>query len=59
MGTLQAFVATTLKDVLPFDWVDPVTQATKTYVFTKRPTYSADAGMFDSWTASLELESRP
>lgn len=57
--TLNTFVRTTLADVLPFDWVDPVTQGAKTWVFTKRPSYTADAGMYDSWTASVELESKP
>jgi hypothetical protein len=55
VAILKAFVATTLKDVLPFDWVDPLTESAKTYKFVSRPTYSYDAGMHDAWTASLEL----
>lgn len=56
---LNDFVKTTLKDVLPFDWVDPVTGAAKTWVFTKRPSYTPDDTHEDLWTAALSLESKP
>lgn len=60
VSTLETFVATTLKDVLPFDWKDwrlPNTPAA-TYRFKKRPKYSPTERA-DVWTATLELEKLP
>lgn len=53
-ATLDTFVATTLKDVLPFDWKDFRSGASTTYVFIKRPSYRLAAR--DTWTATLELQ---
>lgn len=54
-ATLQAFVATTLKDVNPFDWIDFRSQAAASYVFTARPTYTQIASSRGLWTVTLEL----
>ena len=57
--TLQDFVAITLKDVLPFDWIefrkseaDDVTAVT--YRFKSRPKFTPLGGGY--WRADIELE---
>lgn len=54
-ATLHAFVETTLKDVLPFDWIDFRSGVAATYVFRKRPSYTALADTPDYWDATLDL----
>ena len=58
-GLLSEFVATTLRDVQPFDWIDWRSGAAATYVFRKRPTYSRVQGGKDVWKASIELTKVP
>lgn len=58
--TLEAFVANTVKDVLPFNWKDwrlPGAPAA-VYRFRSRPKYS-DLGRGDLWRAELDLEMLP
>lgn len=57
-STLETFKRTTVSDVLPFDYVDPFTGGSKTYVFDGDIAYSANDGEYDSWNASFKLESR-
>jgi hypothetical protein len=57
--TLRTFVATTLQDVLPFDWTDWRNGSTATYVFQRRPTFSRVQGAADRWKASIELMKVP
>lgn len=60
VAALETFVATTLKDVLPFTWKDwrlPSTPAA-VYRFKSRPSY-APTERPDVWTATLELEKLP
>lgn len=57
--TLQGFIATTLQDVLPFDWKDFRNGTPATYVFQKRPTYTLAAPGANLWKASLELMRMP
>ena len=59
VATLQAFVATTLKDVLPFDWKDFRDNSAATYVFQKRPGYSLTAVGANLWKVPLELMKVP
>lgn len=58
--TLETFVVTTLKDVLPFDWKDwrKVGTPVATYRFKSRPKYS-DMGRGDLWRAELDLDILP
>jgi hypothetical protein len=56
---LDDFKRNTVQDVLPFDYIDPFTQSAATYVFDGDITYAYNAGEFDSWNASFNLESRP
>jgi hypothetical protein len=55
MATLEAFVATTLQDVLPFDWKDFRDGRIATYYFQKRPSYALAAAGANLWKAQLEL----
>lgn len=57
MPTLDTFVKTTLKDVLPFDWTDFVAGGTVTYRFLKRPTYKRVS--YNNVQATLQLEQLP
>lgn len=57
--TLDTFVATTLQDVLPFDWKDFRTGAAATYVFQKRPSYSLFAAGANLWQAQIQLQQVP
>lgn len=59
IAILQAFVVTTLKDVLPFDWKDFRDGSTATYVFQKRPGYSLSAVGANLWKVPLELMKKP
>lgn len=54
-ATLSEFVATTLKDVNPFDWKDFRSGAACSYVFTARPQFTQVAESGGLWTATLEL----
>lgn len=56
VATLNTFVVTTLKDVLPFDWKDFRTGSACSYVFSKRPVYARVPDSRLLWTASLELQ---
>ncbi len=58
--TLETFVTTTLKDVLPFNWKDwrLPTPPVAAYRFRSRPSY-APAGRPDLWIATLDLEKLP
>lgn len=58
-ATLDAFVTTTLQDVLPFDWKDFRSGAAATYVFNKRPTYTFVAPGAGLWRATIELMKKP
>jgi hypothetical protein len=58
-GTLMVFYATTLLDVLPFDWTDFRTGAAATYRFVKRPAGSYIAGSVNRWIVTLPLELLP
>lgn len=58
-ATLMDFVKNTVKDVLPFDWIDFRTGAAATYRFIKRPTVVYYAGDGDYWTVQIELELMP
>lgn len=55
LATLRTFQATTLKYVLPFDWVDFRTGAAQTYVFSKPIAESKVQNHADLWQVSLEL----
>lgn len=55
LATLLSFYTTTLKYVLPFDWVDFRSGAAMTYVFSKTPAQSKVANHADLWQVSLEL----
>jgi hypothetical protein len=58
IAILETFVITTLKDVLPFDWVDLATNSgTATYRFLSRPSKEWYAG--DIWRVTLEMEMLP
>lgn len=57
--TLQTFVATTLQDVLPFDWKDFRSGTAATYVFQKRPGYNLTAAGANLWKVPLELMKVP
>lgn len=59
VATLKTFVATTVKDVLPFTWKHFQNGSAQNYVFTKRPTYTylTDSGGY--WTAEIELRTTP
>ena len=59
VATLQTFIKTTVKDVLPFDWKDFRTGAAQTYAFQSRPTYTKMKDAKYYWTASLELVTLP
>lgn len=59
VATLRTFIATTVKDVLPFDWKDFRTGATQTYAFHSRPTYTKVKDAKDYWSASIELVTLP
>jgi hypothetical protein len=54
--TLDAFVKTTLKDVLPFDWYEfrAETQTPATYRFKSRPQYTPWGS--EHWQAALNLD---
>lgn len=58
-AALSTFVATTLQDVLPFDWKDWRTQGAATYVFRSRPQYQHIQGSRGLWTATLDLMKLP
>ena len=58
-ATLSAFVETTLKDVLPFDWIDFRTGAATSYVFQKRPSFERVAGSAGYWRVSIDLMKKP
>lgn len=54
----EAFVRSTLKYVLPFDWTDMMTDSgTVTYRFTKKP--SASRTGYDQITVNVSLERIP
>lgn len=55
VAILQAFVVTTLQDVLPFDWKDFRDNSPATYVFQKRPGYNLTAVGANLWKVPLEL----
>lgn len=55
LATLRAFVATTLQDVLPFDWIDFRDGTAATYVFAKRPSHNFDAPGAKLWRVQLDL----
>lgn len=58
LATFKTFVETTLKHVLPFDWVDMLTDSgTVTYRFTKKPTYTRSG--YDQVTVGMNLERMP
>lgn len=59
-ATLEAFYYTTLKQVLPFDWVDLRTGAACTYRFTK-DAYQGSyiPGSIDRWLVTLSLARKP
>lgn len=59
--TLDAFVATTLKDVLPFNWKNfrAPSLPVAVYRFVRRPTYTAVDGGYRMWDAQVELELLP
>lgn len=54
-ATLSDFVANTLQDVLPFDWIDLRNGGAASYIFQKRPTYTRVAPAVDLWKATMEL----
>ena len=54
-ATLRDFVATTLQDVLPFDWIDLRDRSAASYIFQKRPGYKQVVSGVDFWQVSLEL----
>jgi hypothetical protein len=59
VATLTAFVATTLQDVLPFDWKDFRDGTAATYVFQKRPGYNLTAVGANLWKVPLDLMKVP
>lgn len=61
VDTLDAFVVGTLKDVLPFTWVNfrlPGSPAAS-YRFVQRPVYTAVPGAYKMWDAQIQLERLP
>ena len=50
----DSFFAVTIKGVLPFDWVHPVTQAVATFRILKNEDWSAVSGNLFSKTLTLE-----
>ena len=58
-ATLQTFYASTLRAILPFDWIDWRTGEPCAYAFQSAPSYSLFAGTTDKWVASLELVTVP
>lgn len=57
VATLKEFYRVTLASVLPFDWIDFITQASVTYRFVKSPTYTPVAA--NMWKVALTLEQMP
>lgn len=56
---LRSFVATTLQDVLPFDWKDFREGSSTSYVFQGRPTFSKVQESSDRWKAQIQLQQVP
>jgi hypothetical protein len=59
IATLKNFVAVTLADVLPFDWIDFRSSDLATYQFAKRPSYAFMESTVDRWSVALELVTVP
>lgn len=58
LAVFKDFVENTLNHVLPFDWVDMLTDVgTVTYRLTKKPTYTRSG--YDQITVGLSLERMP
>lgn len=57
LAILDSFVRITLRDALPFDWIDHRNGANATYTFMVRPSSEWYGG--DYWAVNFQLEKQP
>lgn len=61
-ATLMTFYETTVKEVLPFDWIDLRTGAAQVYRFNKRPSdtwFGSDGAGVNFWQMVIDLDTVP